>query len=57
MGRHIKTQKEVMETITPRIKSRKKDQPAFIKLLQTLIRKTESEKRIAVYGRDPLREK
>jgi hypothetical protein len=46
-----------METITPRIKSRKKDQSVFIKLLQTLIRKTESEKRIAVYGRDPLREK
>ncbi len=46
-----------METLTPRIKSRKKDQPVFFKLLQTLIRKTESEKRIAVYGRDPLREK
>lgn len=46
-----------METFTPRIKTRKKDQPVFIKLLQTLIRKTESEKRIAVYGRDPLREK
>ncbi len=46
-----------METISPRIKSRKKNQPVFIKLLQTLIRKTESEKRIAVYGRDPLREK
>ena len=46
-----------METIAPRIKSRKKHQSAFIKLLQNLIRKTESEKRIAVYGRDPLREK
>ena len=46
-----------METIAPRIKSRKQNQPVFFKLLQTLIRKTESEKRIAVYGRDPLREK
>ena len=45
-----------METIAPQIKSRKKHQSAFIKLLQNLIRKTESEKRIAVYGRDPLRE-
>jgi hypothetical protein len=46
-----------METLTSRSASRKKNQPVFFKLLQTLIRKTESEKRIAAYGRDPLREK
>lgn len=46
-----------MQTTTLTNKQEKKSKPVLNKLLQLLMRKTDADKRIAVYGRDPLKEK
>jgi hypothetical protein len=46
-----------MENTTLIQKQEKKSKPVLNKLLQLLMRKTDADKRIAVYGRDPLKEK
>jgi len=48
---------EAMQTTTSINKQEKKNKPVLNKFLQMLVRKTDADKRIAVYGRDPLKEK
>jgi len=44
-----------MQTITPQSKTPKRNHLAQNKFFQLLIRQTGSDKRIALYGRDPLK--
>jgi hypothetical protein len=46
-----------MQTTTLTNKQEKKSKPILNKFLQLLMRKTDADKRIAVYGRDPLKQK
>lgn len=46
-----------MQTTTLINKQEKKTKPALNKFLQLLMRKTDADRRIAVYGRDPLKTK
>jgi hypothetical protein len=44
-----------MQTITLKTKQEKRTKPVLNKFLQLLMRQTEADKRIAVFGRDPLK--
>lgn len=46
-----------METTALIHKQEKKNKPVLNKFLQLLMRKTDSDKRISVYGRDPFKQK
>jgi hypothetical protein len=46
-----------MQTTFSITKSGKRNKPVLNKFLQLLMRQTDSDKRIALYGRDPLKAK
>jgi hypothetical protein len=46
-----------MQTTLSIIKPVKRNKPVLNKFMQLLMRKTDSDKRIALYGRDPLKSK
>jgi len=46
-----------MQTTTLKTSQIRRNKPVLNKFLQLLMRRTEADRRVALYGRDPLKEK
>jgi len=46
-----------MQTTTLKTSQTRRNKPVLNKFLQLLMRRTEADRRVALYGRDPLKEK